>query len=116
MDQRCIRAVETLKKMISEATLLTIVYLDIPIIFTVHIHRFPDCSEAPKAHASKTLSAQKRLALSFEIKMFNQYLYGRKFELIPDNQCLVSLFNPLKKILCHSNRKNSEMGDDSRGL
>ncbi|XP_037828856.1 uncharacterized protein K02A2.6-like [Lucilia sericata] len=74
-------------------------------------HVYPDGSERPIAHASKTLNAHQKnysqiemeaLAIIFGVKKFHEYLYGRKFTLIADHKPLVSIFNPQKSIPIHS--------------
>ncbi|XP_055701834.1 uncharacterized protein K02A2.6-like [Phlebotomus papatasi] len=70
-------------------------------------HKYPDGSERPIQYVSQTLSnTQKRYsqidreayAIVFGIKKFYQYIYGRRFTLISDNQALTKIFNPQKGI------------------
>uniref|UniRef100_A0A1B0CNX3 CCHC-type domain-containing protein n=1 Tax=Lutzomyia longipalpis TaxID=7200 RepID=A0A1B0CNX3_LUTLO len=56
-------------------------------------HRYPDGTERPIQYASQTLSkTQKGYA------QFHQYVYGRHFTLITDNQALTKIFSPEKGI------------------
>lgn len=64
-------------------------------------HKYPDGSEKPIAFASRRLDSAERkysvvdkeaLALIFGVTRFNQYLYGRKFEIRTDHKPLVRLF------------------------
>uniref|UniRef100_A0A5S6QK83 RNA-directed DNA polymerase n=1 Tax=Trichuris muris TaxID=70415 RepID=A0A5S6QK83_TRIMR len=110
-------AFERLKEKIANATLLVHFQEDLPVILAtdasqhgvgaVLLHRYPDGTERPIAHASKTLSAQQKgysqvekegLAIVFGVKKFHRYLYGRHFELLTDHKPLVSIFNPSKAL------------------
>uniref|UniRef100_A0A5S6QCU6 Reverse transcriptase domain-containing protein n=1 Tax=Trichuris muris TaxID=70415 RepID=A0A5S6QCU6_TRIMR len=112
-------AFERLKEKIANATLLVHFQEDLPVINilatdasqhgvgAVLLHRYPDGTERPIAHASKTLNAQQKgysqvekegLAIVFGVKKFHQYLYGRHFELLTDHKPLVSIFNPSKAL------------------
>lgn len=70
-------------------------------------HRYPDGAEQPISFASKTLNVsqtkysqieREALSIIFGVTRYHQYLYGRKFELLTDNQALVTLLHPSKKL------------------
>ena len=70
-------------------------------------HRYPDGSERPIANVSKTLSKSQRnysqiqkevLAITFALKKFYQFLFGRKFILVTDHKPLIAMFGPHKGI------------------
>lgn len=113
----CQRAFEGLLNDISSAT--SLVHFDnrLPLVLAtdasnhgigaVLSHRYPDHSERPIAHASKTLTAAERnysqiekeaLAIVYGIKKFHKYLAGRSFELLTDHKPLLSIFNPDKAL------------------
>ncbi|XP_055347368.1 uncharacterized protein K02A2.6-like [Paramacrobiotus metropolitanus] len=70
-------------------------------------HRFPDGTERPIAHASKSLSAAEKnygpiekeaLALVYGCKKFHQYVAGREFTLLTDHKPLLSVFGKRKGV------------------
>ena len=116
-DTSCQKAFDTLKKKLSEETLLVHFDQDLPLILAtdassygigaVLMHRYPDGSEKPIAHASKTLNAAERgysqiekegLSIVFGVKKFHQYLAAKTFEMVTDHRPLLSIFNPAKGI------------------
>ena len=64
-------------------------------------HILPDNSEHPTAFASRTINKHEKVyshldkegvAIIFGIKKFHQYVYGRHFTLVTDNQVLRHIF------------------------
>ncbi len=70
-------------------------------------HITEDGNDRPIAFASRSLSPAEKnyaqmereaLAIVFGVKKFNQYLEGRKFTLVTDNEPLLAIFHPRKGI------------------
>ena len=70
-------------------------------------HVMPDGVERSIAYASRTLSQSEQnyaqlekeaLALTFGVKRFHQYLFGRKFVLVTDHKPLMAILGPKKAI------------------
>ncbi|KII69971.1 hypothetical protein RF11_16052 [Thelohanellus kitauei] len=107
MYHRCIRAAETFNKMIADATFCKRYSIQRFQSYSVLMpHLMIHGQFSPIANDSQTLSSQQGnhsqlekedIAVIFRIKKTNQYLYGRKFELITYNQCHVSHFDPRQK-------------------
>ena len=66
-------------------------------------HTYSDGSEKPIAYASRIMNSNEQnysqvekegLAIMFGLKKFNQYLYGRHFELLTDCKALRKIFHP----------------------
>ncbi|XP_055338681.1 uncharacterized protein K02A2.6-like [Paramacrobiotus metropolitanus] len=106
-----------LKEEIARATFLVHFDPDMPLVLAadasqygvgaVLCHRFPDGTERPIAHASKTLSPAEKnygqiekeaLALVFGCRKFHQYIAGREFTLLTDHKPLLNVFGSRKGI------------------
>jgi hypothetical protein len=70
-------------------------------------HRLPDGTELPIAYASRTLNKAEQnysniereaLAVTFGVKKFRDYLFGRHFWLYTDHKPLITLFNEHKPV------------------
>ncbi|XP_055915493.1 uncharacterized protein K02A2.6-like [Eupeodes corollae] len=68
-------------------------------------HEFPDGTEKPIMYASQTLTPTQQkysqidkeaYAITYGVKRFYQYVYGRKFTLVTDNKPVSQIFSPKK--------------------
>ena len=68
-------------------------------------HRMPHGTGRSIAFASRALSSSERsythsekevLFKVYGVKKFHRYVYGQKFTLLTDHQCLTPIFNPKK--------------------
>lgn len=68
-------------------------------------HQYPDGTERPLQYASQTLTRiqqrysqidKEAYSITFGIRKFHQYLYGRKFTLVTDNKPISQIFSESK--------------------
>ncbi|XP_055348004.1 uncharacterized protein K02A2.6-like [Paramacrobiotus metropolitanus] len=116
-SKQCEEQFAELKQEIARATFLVHYDPAMPLIVAadasqygigaVLCHRFPDGTERPIAHASRSLNAaetrygqieKEALALVFGCKKFHQYIAGREFTLLTDHKPLLSVFGGRKGI------------------
>ena len=71
------------------------------------VHVLPDGMERPICFASRTLTATEQkyamveketVGVSFGIRRFSQYLYGKHFYLVTDNRALSHILNPQREL------------------
>lgn len=110
-------AFEKLKHMLSEPPVLIHYDPDLPVrlacdasgtgIGAVLSHILPGGKEQPIAFASRTLSSAERnysqlereaLGIIFGVTKFHEYIYGRHFTLVTDNQPLAVILGPKRGI------------------
>ena len=120
----CNEAFGKLKKMLSEAPVLTHFDPTKPIVVhcdaspyglgCVLSHVMPDGLERPVSFVSRTLSAAERnyahiekegLALVFAVKKFHEYLYGQEFTMVTDHKPLLGLFSEQKGLPSRSSAR-----------
>ena len=116
-SKQCEEAFQKCKLLLTSDTVLTHYDPDRPVrlacdasqygIGAVLSHILLDKSERPIAYASRSLSVAEKnyaqidkeaLGLIWGVKRFNQYLYGRHFQLITDHKPLTYIFHPEKGI------------------
>lgn len=112
----CEAAFIDLKSEIASERVLTIYNPDAPLIVTTDaspvgvaaiLSHQVEGQEKPIAYASRSLTVAEQnysqidreaLAIVFAFNYFYQYLYGRSFTLVTDNQALTHIFSPKKAI------------------
>ena len=106
-----------LKKCLTEAPVLMIYNRELPLkldtdassygLGAVLSHVFPDGSERPIAYASRSLNEseirysqvdKEGAAIIFALNKFQQYLLGRRFQLVVDNKAISRIFHPDKQL------------------
>ena len=113
----CVNAFAKVKQSLTSAPILAHYDPDLPIhlatdasshgIGAVISHIFPNGDERPVAYASRTLSTaecnysqieKEALGIIYGVRIFHQYLYGRKFTLITDHKPLTTILGPKRGV------------------
>ena len=134
---KCDQAFQSAKEALASSSVLVHYNPTLPIslagdasaygIGAVISHTLPDGTEKPIAFASRSLSSSERnyaqlereaLSLTFGVKKFHQYLYGRKFQLITDHKPLTAIFGSKKGVpsLAAAICKIAALGTSSLGI
>ena len=111
------KSFDKLKKCLSEAPVLMIYDKDLPLkldtdasshgLGAVLSHILEDGSERPIAYASRSLRGselryaqvdKEGAAVIFAVGKFQQYLMGRRFQLVVDNKAISRIFHPCKQM------------------
>ena len=109
----CSKAMKMVKEILASEKVLMRYDTELPLklitdasavgVGAVLVHQLPDGLERPVCYSSRTLTPTEKkyavvekeaLAVSFGIKKFQQYLYGRRFCLVTDNRALSLILNP----------------------
>ena len=115
--KRCQQAFQELKEQLSSADVLIHCNPDLPLkldcdasgygVGAVLSHIFPTGVERTIVYASRTLTQSKKgylqlvkeaLSLTFGVKRFHQFLYGRRFTLVTDHNPLMTILSPKRDL------------------
>ncbi|XP_055682446.1 uncharacterized protein K02A2.6-like [Lutzomyia longipalpis] len=120
-SRECENSFQRFKEILKSDLLLTHYNPKLPILVAsdassyaigcVAYHEFPDGSLKAFYHASRKLTdteakysqvEKEGLGLTFAVKKFHRFIYGRKFTLLTDHKPLVSIFGSKKGIPVHT--------------
>ena len=85
------------------------------------LHKMPDGTKKPTAHASRTLLPVEKhysqiekeaLGIIFVVTKFHRYLYGRIFTLHTDHKPLINIFGSKKGLSILYCQSTTKMGND----
>ena len=125
----CHRAFEKIKEILTSDLFLTHFNPDLEIIVASDassygigaciLHKMPDGSHKPIAHASRTLLPAERnysqiekesLGIIFAVTKFHRYIHGRHFRLQTDHKPLLNIFGSKKGLPTHTANRLQRWG------